>query len=80
VIYQIRTTFETMRSTAQDQLDLRLIDEVIPEDDNPLVAAARVHGAILRAYVEFAELCEKRLRSPRPDRIRDLRAFETIQG
>jgi acetyl-CoA carboxylase alpha subunit len=68
-----------MRSTAQDQLDLGLIDEVIPEDDNPFVTVERVHGAILRAYVELAELSEKRLRGRRQERIRGLRAFEIIR-
>jgi len=76
---QIRTTLETMRSTAQDQLDLGLIDEVIPEDDNPFVTVERVHASILRAYVELAQLSEKRLRSRRQERIRGLRAFEIIQ-
>ncbi len=76
---QIRTTLATMRSTAQDQLDLGLIDEVIPEDDNPFVTVERVHGAILRAYVELEELSEKRLRDRRQERIRGLRAFKIIQ-
>jgi acetyl-CoA carboxylase carboxyl transferase subunit beta len=76
---QIRTTLATMRSTAQDQLDLGLIDEVIPEDDNPFVTVERVHGAILRAYVELAELSERRLRGRRQERIRGLRAFEIIR-
>jgi acetyl-CoA carboxylase alpha subunit len=76
---QIRTTLETMRSTARDQLDLGFIDEVIPEDDNPFVTVERVHAAILRAYVELAALSEKRLRSRRQERIRGLRAFEIIQ-
>jgi acetyl-CoA carboxylase alpha subunit len=79
VIDQIRTTLETMRSTAQDQLDHDLIDEVIPEDDSPFVSVERVHGSILRAYVELAALSKKRLRSRCPERIRGLRAFEIIQ-
>jgi acetyl-CoA carboxylase carboxyl transferase subunit beta len=76
---QIRTTLATMRSTAQDQLDLGLIDEVIPEDANPFVTVERVHGAILKSYVELAELSEKRLRTRRQERIRGLRAFEIVQ-
>jgi acetyl-CoA carboxylase alpha subunit len=68
-----------MRSTAKDQLDLGLIDEVIPEDDNPFVTVERIHGAILRSYVELSQLSEKRLRARRHDRIRGLRAFEIIQ-
>jgi acetyl-CoA carboxylase alpha subunit len=76
---QIRTTLATMRSTAQDQLDLGLIDEVIPEDDNPFVTVERVHRAILRAYVELEELSEKRLRDRRQERIRGLRSFKIIQ-
>ena len=76
---QIMTTLATMRSTAHDQLELGLIDEVIPEDANPFVTVERVHGAILRSYVELAELSEKRLRARRRERIRGLRAFEIIQ-
>jgi acetyl-CoA carboxylase alpha subunit len=76
---QIRTTLATMRSTAQDQLDLGLIDDAIPEDDNPFVTIERVHAAILRTYVELAQLSEKLLRSRRQERIRGLRAFEIIQ-
>lgn len=76
---QIRTTLATMRSTASDQLELGLIDEVIAEDANPFVTVERVHAAILRAYVELAELSSKRLLSRRRDRIRALRAFEIVQ-
>ena len=76
---EVRTTLATMRSTAKDQLDLGLIDEVIPEDDNPFVTVERIHGAILRSYVELSQLSEKRLRGRRHDRIRGLRAFEIIQ-
>ena len=76
---EVRTTLATMRSTAKDQLDLGLIDEVIPEDVNPFVTVERIHGSILKAYVELAELSEKRLRARRQERIRGLRAFEIIQ-
>jgi acetyl-CoA carboxylase alpha subunit/acetyl-CoA carboxylase beta subunit len=76
---EVRTTLATMRSTAKDQLDLGLIDEVIPEDANPFVTVERIHSAILRSYVELAQLSEKRLRARRQDRIRGLRAFEIIQ-
>jgi acetyl-CoA carboxylase carboxyl transferase subunit beta len=76
---EVRTTIATMRSTASDQLDLGLIDEVIPEDVNPYVTVARVHESILRAYVELSGLSEKKLRSRRQERIRGLRAFEIIQ-
>jgi acetyl-CoA carboxylase alpha subunit/acetyl-CoA carboxylase beta subunit len=76
---EVRTTLATMRSTAKDQLDLGLIDEVIPEDANPFVTVERIHLAILRSYVELAQLSEKRLRARRRDRIRGLRAFEIIQ-
>ena len=76
---EVRTTLATMRSTAKDQLDLGLIDEVIPEDANPFVTVERVHGAILRSYVELAQLSERKLRNRRQERIRGLRAFEIIQ-
>lgn len=76
---EVKTTLATMRSTAKDQLDLGLIDEVIPEDNNAYVTVERIHGAILRSYVELAQLSEKRLRNRRQERIRGLRAFEIIQ-
>jgi acyl-CoA carboxylase subunit beta len=76
---EVRTTLATMRSTAKDQLDLGLIDEVIPEDTNPFVTVERLHGSILRTYVQLSELSERKLRHRRHDRIRALRAFEIIQ-
>jgi acetyl-CoA carboxylase alpha subunit len=76
---EVRTTLATMRSTAKDQLDLGLIDEVIPEDANPFVTVERVHGAILRSYVELSQMSERKLRNRRQERIRGLRAFEIIQ-
>ncbi|MDE3064387.1 MAG: hypothetical protein KGJ36_01805 [Acidobacteriota bacterium] len=76
---QVQTTLATMRSTAKDQLDLGLIDEVIPEDPSPFLTVERIHRAILRAYVDLAPLSEKRLRARRHERIRALRAFDIIQ-
>jgi acetyl-CoA carboxylase alpha subunit/acetyl-CoA carboxylase beta subunit len=76
---QIRMTLATMRSTAQDQLSLGLIDEVIGEDPNPFVTVEQIHRAILKAYAELSALSERRLRSRRQERIRGLRAFEIIQ-
>jgi acyl-CoA carboxylase subunit beta len=76
---QVRTTLATMRSTAKDQLDLGLIDEVIPEDANPFVTVERIHGAIIRSYVELAGMNPRRRRARRQERIRGLRAFEIVQ-
>ena len=76
---QVRTTLATMRSTAKDQLDLGLIDEVVTEDVNPFVTAVNVHQAVLRSYVTRNELSERRLRTRRKNRIRGLRAFRIIQ-
>jgi acetyl-CoA carboxylase alpha subunit len=60
-------------------LDLGLIDEVIPEDPNPFVTVERVNAAIMKSYIELAQLSERRLRARRQERIRGLRAFEIIQ-
>jgi len=73
---EVRITLATMRSTAKDQLDLGLIDEVIPEDPNPFVTIERLNASIMRSYIELAQLSERKLRSRRQDRIRGLRAFE----
>ena len=76
---EVRITLATMRSTAKDQLDLGLIDEVIPEDPNPFITVERVNASIMRSYIELAQLSERRLRARRQERIRGLRAFEIIQ-
>lgn len=75
---QVKVTVSTMRSTAADQLDLGLVDEVVPEDSNPFVTVAHLHASILKAYVSLAQISEKKLRQRRADRIRGLRAFELI--
>jgi acetyl-CoA carboxylase alpha subunit len=76
---EVRITLATMRSTAKDQLDLGLIDEVIPEDPNAFITVERVNAAIMQSYIELAQLSERRLRARRQERIRGLRAFEIIQ-
>ena len=75
---QVKVTVSTMRSTAADQLDLGLVDEVVAEDRNPFVTVERLHASILRSYVELSGLSERKLRQRRADRIRALRAFELI--
>ena len=75
---QVKVTVSTMRSTATDQLDLGLVDEVVPEDENPFVTVAHLHASILKSYTSLAQLSEKKLRQRRADRIRGLRAFELI--
>lgn len=76
---QVRMTLATMRSTAKDQLELGLIDEVVPEDPNPYITAERLHRAVLRAFVELDALSLRRLRQRRAERIRSLRAFEIVR-
>ena len=76
---QVRMTLATMRSTAADQLSLGLIDEVVSEDPNPFITVANVHRSILASYAQLKELSERKLRSRRHERIRNLRAFEIIQ-
>ena len=76
---QVKVTVSTMRSTAADQLDLGLIDEVVTEDANPFVTVENLHLAILRSYVDLAAMSEKKRRARRQERIRNLRAFELIQ-
>ncbi len=75
---QVKMTLATMRSTAADQLEFGLIDEVVPEDPNPFVTAENVHRAVLAAFVELRELSGRKLRGRRHDRIRALRAFDII--
>jgi acetyl-CoA carboxylase carboxyl transferase subunit beta len=76
---QVKVTVSTMRSTAADQLDLGLVDEVVAEDANPFVTAESLHASILKAYVELAAMPNKKLRQRRADRIRGLRAFDLVK-
>ena len=76
---QVKMTLATMRSTAQDQLELGLIDYVIPEDANPFVTVERIHAEIQRAYVELSQMSVRKLRARREGRIRSLRAFDIVQ-
>jgi acetyl-CoA carboxylase carboxyl transferase subunit beta len=76
---QVKVTVSTMRSTAQDQLDLGLVDEVVPEGSNPYRTVELLHASILRSYVELSALSTKKLRQRRAERIRGLRAFELIK-
>jgi acetyl-CoA carboxylase alpha subunit len=76
---QVKVTVSTMRSTAQDQLELGLVDEVVPEGTNPYRTVELLHASILRSYVSLADLSAKKLRQRRAERIRNLRAFELIQ-
>jgi len=76
---QVKITVSTMRSTAQDQLDLGLVDEVVAEDANPFVVVEHLNASILKAFVELSALGDKKLRQRRSERIRALRAFDLIQ-
>ncbi len=75
---QIKVTVSTMRSTAADQLELGLIDEVVAEGLTPFQTVENLHSAIMKAYVNLAEMSEKKLRQRRSERIRSLRAFDIV--
>ncbi len=75
---QIKTTLSTMRSTARDQLELGLIDEIVPEDPSPYATVESIHRAVLAAYVSLSQLSERRLRARRHERIQNLRAFPIV--
>ncbi len=75
---QIKVTVSTMRSSAADQLELGLIDEVVAEGLTPFHTVENLHAAIMRAYVSLSEMSEKKLRQRRAERIRNLRAFEIV--
>lgn len=47
-----RRTLSTMSATAQDQLRLGLIDEIITESDDPYKTMGYIHSAIAKAFVE----------------------------
>jgi len=76
---EIKMTLATMRSTAKDQLQIGLIDEVIPESPNPYETAQTIHKAILDSYVALSGLSSRRLRSHRSHRIRNSRGFEIVR-
>jgi acetyl-CoA carboxylase carboxyl transferase subunit beta len=67
---QVMQTLATMRATAWDQKDLKLIDQVVPEDGDPYRTAANVHRALVAAYAQLAGLSTRQLRSRRDKRLR----------
>jgi acetyl-CoA carboxylase carboxyl transferase subunit beta len=75
---QIKVTVSTMRSSAADQLELGLIDEVVSEGRTPFETVENLHSAIMKSYVSLAEMNEKKLRQRRAERIRNLRAFDIV--
>jgi acetyl-CoA carboxylase carboxyl transferase subunit beta len=75
---QIKVTVSTMRSSAADQLELGLIDEVVSEGRTPFETVENLHSAIMKSYVSLTELNEKKLRQRRAERIRNLRAFDIV--
>lgn len=65
---EIKTTINTIRATAQDQLDLRLIDEVIPEGQSLYDDALTIREAVARSLIQL--YATRRLHHKRENRIR----------
>lgn len=78
---EVEVTINTMRATAKDQLELKLIDAVIPEptggaEENPLQAVENLRDHIAKvAHTLLGQSNWKRLRN-RDSRIVNLRGFQ----
>lgn len=64
----VKLTLGSMSATAEDQLRMGLIDQIVSEADSPYRAAENIHEAIARAYVEVSD--KRFLRRRRSARIR----------
>ena len=62
---------ETLRLTAQDLLELKVIERMIPEDD-PSTMFSRLKDALLEKLDEMAEMPEETLLQARYDRFRKI--------
>lgn len=67
---QVMQTLSTMRATAWDQRDLKLIDAVVPVDDDPYETAANVARSLAESYAELHSLSSRQLRGRRDKRLR----------
>lgn len=74
----VKKTLGTMRASAFDQLDLKIIDGVVPEPDgeytpeNQLILARNVRDCIVAAYKELSGIRPSRRMTLRRRRIRGL--------
>jgi acetyl-CoA carboxylase carboxyl transferase subunit alpha len=78
---RVKEVANSMRITAQDLLELKVIDDIIPEPmggahREPAAAIASVGAAIAAALDEFAELDPTQIRHQRRDRFLAIGRFE----
>ncbi len=78
-VEQVRDTINSLRVTADDQLDLGLIDAVIPESDNTLETVKNVHDAIAQNFIRLQKKSQKRRLSERDKKIRGYKGFELVK-
>jgi len=67
---QVLATLTTMRATAHDQHELRLVDEVIPSGPSASHTATRLRAALTEAYRQLQGLSPAQLENRRRRRIR----------
>lgn len=74
-IDEIKTTLSSMRATAEDQLDLKLIDAVVHESSSVQITAQRLYEEITQAFIKADSASQRRRMANRRKRIRDLRGI-----
>lgn len=75
------TAAAALKLTAPDLLDLRIVDEVIPEPpggahDDPAAAAEAVRAAIVKHLAQFKNIAPAALINQRYDKFRDMGIFK----
>ena len=75
------TSAAALKLTAPDLLDLRIVDEVIPEPpggahDDPAAAAEAVRAAIVKHLAQFKNIAPAALINQRYDKFRDMGIFK----
>jgi acetyl-CoA carboxylase beta subunit/acetyl-CoA carboxylase alpha subunit len=68
---EIKDTLASMKATAKDQMQLGLIDAIIPNSENPYITAKRIHDDIVETLIRVGPYSARKLKAERNKRIRD---------
>jgi acyl-CoA carboxylase subunit beta len=76
---QVKYYLRQMKSTAQDQLRMGFVDEIIQEGENPHIMARNIYYGLAKSFIELQKHSAGRRMAKRDRKIRSLRAFKIIQ-
>jgi acetyl-CoA carboxylase carboxyl transferase subunit beta len=76
---QVKYYLRQMKATANDQLRMGFVDEIIQEGENPHIMARNIYYAITKSFIELQKQSTGKRMAVRDKRIRGLRAFKIIQ-